>query len=38
LLSQLLALLNSPMSTLMSQLGSSGQNVMGVLKTLEERG
>ncbi|TAK36428.1 MAG: 50S ribosomal protein L10 [Saprospiraceae bacterium] len=38
LLSQLLALLNSPMSTLMTQLGSGGQNVMGVLKTLEERG
>jgi large subunit ribosomal protein L10 len=38
LLGELLTLLNSPMSTLLSQLGSGGQNVMGVLKTLEERG
>ena len=38
LLGDLLTLLNSPMSNLLSQLGSGGQNVMGLLKALEERG
>ncbi len=38
LLGELIGLLNSPMSSLLSQLGSGGQNVMGLLKTLEERG
>lgn len=38
LLGELLSLLNSPMSNLLSQLGSGGQNVMGLLKSIEERG
>ncbi|MFQ5446465.1 MAG: 50S ribosomal protein L10 [Saprospiraceae bacterium] len=38
LLGELLTLLGSPMSNLLSQLGSGGRDVMGVLKTLEERG
>lgn len=38
LLGELLGLLGSPMSNLMSQLGSGGQNVMGLLKAIEERG
>lgn len=38
LLGELLTLLGSPMSNLLSSLGSGGQNVMGVLKALEERG
>ncbi|MCC6723419.1 MAG: 50S ribosomal protein L10 [Saprospiraceae bacterium] len=38
LLGELIGLLNSPMSSLLSQLGSGGQNVMGLLKALEERG
>lgn len=38
LLGELIGLLNSPMSNLLSQLGSGGQNVMGLLKALEERG
>jgi large subunit ribosomal protein L10 len=37
LLGELIGLLQSPMSNLMSQLGSGGQNVMGLLKALEER-
>lgn len=38
LLGELIGLLNSPMSNLLSQLASGGQNVMGLLKALEERG
>ena len=38
LLGELIGLLNSPMSNLLSQLSSGGQNVMGLLKSLEERG
>lgn len=38
LLGELLTLLQSPMSSLLSQLSSGGQNVMGLLKALEERG
>ncbi len=38
LLGDLLTLLNSPMTNLLSGLGSGGQNVMGLLKALEERG
>jgi large subunit ribosomal protein L10 len=38
LLGELLGLLNSPISNLLSQLGSGGQNVMGLLKSIEERG
>ncbi|RME11594.1 MAG: 50S ribosomal protein L10 [Bacteroidetes bacterium] len=38
LLGELLTLLGSPMSNLLSALGSGGQDVMGVLKALEERG
>ena len=38
LLGDLLTLLNSPMSNLLSGLGSGGSNVMGLLKALEERG
>ncbi|MCB0520614.1 MAG: 50S ribosomal protein L10 [Lewinellaceae bacterium] len=38
LLGELIGLLNSPMSNLLSQLNSGGQNVMGLLKALEERG
>ncbi len=38
LLGELIGLLNSPMSSLLSQLGSGGQNVMGLLKAIEERG
>ena len=38
LLGELIGLLNSPMSSLLSQLNSGGQNVMGLLKALEERG
>lgn len=38
MLGELIGLLNSPMSNLLSQLASGGQNIMGVLKTLEERG
>jgi large subunit ribosomal protein L10 len=38
LLGDLLGLLNSPMSNLLSQLNSGGQNVMGLLKALEEKG
>ncbi len=38
LLGELIGLLNSPMSSLLSQLASGGQNVMGLLKTLENRG
>ena len=37
LLGDLLTLLNSPMSNLLSGLGSGGSNVMGLLKALEER-
>ena len=37
LLGELLGLLNSPMSSLLSQLGSGGQNVMGLLKALENK-
>jgi large subunit ribosomal protein L10 len=38
LLGELIGLLNSPMSNLLSQLGSGGQNVMGLLKAIESRG
>ncbi len=38
LLGELLGLLQSPMSNLLSQIGSGGQNVMGLLKAIEERG
>ncbi len=38
LLGELIGLLQSPMSNLLSQLNSGGQNVMGLLKALEERG
>ncbi|HFA50543.1 MAG TPA: 50S ribosomal protein L10 [Bacteroidetes bacterium] len=38
LLADLLNLLNSPMTNLLSALGSGGSNVMGILKTLEEKG
>ncbi|MBI1225271.1 MAG: 50S ribosomal protein L10 [Bacteroidetes bacterium] len=38
LLGELIGLLNSPMSSLLSQLGSGGQNVMGLLKAIESRG
>ncbi len=38
LLGDLLTLLNSPMSNLLSGLGSGGTNVMGLLKALEEKG
>lgn len=38
LLGDLLTLLNSPMSNLLSGLGSGGSNVMGLLKALEEKG
>lgn len=38
LLGELIGLLQSPMSNLLSQLGSGGQNVMGLLKAIEERG
>ncbi len=38
LLGDLLTLLNSPMSNLLSSLGSGGTNVMGLLKALEEKG
>ena len=38
LLADLMGLLNSPMTNLLSALGSGGQNVMGLLKTLEEKG
>lgn len=38
LLGELIGLLNSPMSSLLSQLGSAGQNVVGLLKAIEERG
>ncbi len=38
LLGELLSLLNSPMSNLLSQLGSGSQNVMGLLKAIEGRG
>lgn len=38
LLGELIGLLNSPMSNLLSQLGSGGQNVMGLLKAIETRG
>ena len=38
LLGDLLTLLNSPMSNLLSALGSGGSNVMGLLKALEEKG
>ena len=37
LLGELIGLLNSPMSNLLSQLGSGGQNVMGLLKALENK-
>ncbi|MEY3051840.1 MAG: ribosomal protein [Bacteroidota bacterium] len=37
LLGELITLLQSPMSNLMSQLGSGGQNVMGLLKAIEEK-
>jgi large subunit ribosomal protein L10 len=37
LLGELIGLLNAPMSNLLSALGSGGQNVMGLLKALEER-
>ncbi len=37
LLGELLTLLGSPMSNLLSALGSGGQNVMGLLKALEEK-
>ena len=38
LLANLITLLNSPMSNLLSALGSGGSNVMGILKALEEKG
>ncbi len=38
LLANLMTLLNSPMSNLLSALGSGGSNVMGLLKALEEKG
>lgn len=38
LLGELIGLLNAPMSNMLSQLSSGGQNVMGLLKTLEQRG
>jgi len=38
LLGELIGLLGSPMSNLLSQLGSGVQNVMGLLKAIEERG
>lgn len=38
LLADLLGLLNSPMKNLLSALGSGGQNVMGLLKAIEEKG
>lgn len=38
LLGELIGLLNSPMSNLLSQLNSGGQNIMGLLKAIEERG
>lgn len=38
LLADLMGLLNSPMSNLLSALGSGGQNVMGLLKAIEEKG
>jgi large subunit ribosomal protein L10 len=38
LLGELIGLLNAPMSNLLSQLNSGGQNVMGLLKAIEERG
>ncbi|MEO1259051.1 MAG: 50S ribosomal protein L10 [Bacteroidota bacterium] len=38
LLGDLLTLLNSPMSNLLSGLGSGGSNIMGLLKALEEKG
>jgi large subunit ribosomal protein L10 len=38
LLGELIGLLQSPMSNLLSQLNSGGQNVMGLLKAIEERG
>ncbi|GIV31864.1 MAG: 50S ribosomal protein L10 [Saprospiraceae bacterium] len=38
LLGELLTLLNAPMSNLLGALGSGGQNVMGLLKALEEKG
>lgn len=38
LLGDLLTLLNSPASNLLSALGSGGSNVMGLLKALEEKG
>lgn len=38
LLGELIGLLNSPMSNLLSQLGSGGQNVMGLLKAIETKG
>ena len=37
LLGELIGLLNSPMSSLLSQLSSGGQNVMGLLKALENK-
>jgi len=38
LLGELIGLLNAPMSNLLSQLGSGGQNIMGLLKAIEEKG
>ncbi|HHM21547.1 MAG TPA: 50S ribosomal protein L10 [Bacteroidetes bacterium] len=38
LLGELLTLLSSPMSNLLSALGSGGSDVMGLLKALEEKG
>ena len=38
LLGDLLTLLNSPASNLLSSLGSGGSSVMGLLKALEEKG
>jgi large subunit ribosomal protein L10 len=38
LLGELIGLLQSPMSNLMSALGSGGTTIHGLLKTLEERG
>jgi large subunit ribosomal protein L10 len=38
LLADLMGLLNAPMSNLLSGLGSGGQNIMGLLKALEEKG
>lgn len=38
LLADLLGLLNSPITNLLSALGSGGSNVMGLLKALEEKG